>query len=146
MLQRESRPHKKWTSLKSALFDLKSFLPPLRYSDGKFLHKPLNKAFRLLSVFDKKQCVGNVDSPPTCHLEPLINRFVIDLLRSMLSFLIWILMVILTPLVSFLCSLRKSVRCIVVIFEQSIDVHIRFYSIGSGMEVTAEMTTITGYI
>ena len=36
----------------------------------------MDKASRLLMVFDGKQCGDDVDLPPTCHPEPLLNRFV----------------------------------------------------------------------
>lgn len=65
-----SQPHKWWSTLKGPIFGMDSSIPPLLSQDGSLLFNPRDKAQRLLSVFDGKQCRDDIGLPPTCHLEP----------------------------------------------------------------------------
>ena len=83
------QPHKWWSTLKSSLFGMDSFLPPLRKTGGDLEFDPGRKAEILSSTFIGKQSNWSPCLPATCHPEPRIStlafrssdiyRYLIDL-------------------------------------------------------------------
>ena len=63
-------PHKWWSTLKSAVFDTSSSLPPLVNEGGGLVCESVGKADLLSDHFDSKQSREAVDLPLTCHPSP----------------------------------------------------------------------------
>ena len=63
-------PHKWWSTLKSAVFDSSSSLPPLVRGGGGLVCESVGKADLLADHFDSKQSREAVDPPLTCHPSP----------------------------------------------------------------------------
>ena len=68
--------HKWWSTLKSAVFDLSSALPPLVGGGGGLVCESIGKADLLSDHFDGKQSRESVDLPLTCHPSPRLASFV----------------------------------------------------------------------
>ena len=68
-------PHKRWSSLKSAVFGLSSPLPTLVSGGAGLLCELFGKADLLSDNFDSKQSRDFVDLPPTCHPSLRLTTF-----------------------------------------------------------------------
>ena len=68
-------PHKWWSTLKSAVFDLSSSLPPLVGGGGGLVCESVGKADLLSDHFDGKQSRESVDLPLTCYPSPRLPSF-----------------------------------------------------------------------
>ena len=69
-------PHKRWSTLKSAVFGMSSPLPPLVNEGGGLVCESVGKAYLLSDHFDSKQSMEAVDLPLTCHRSPSLTSFV----------------------------------------------------------------------
>ena len=65
----------RWSTLKSAVFDSISSLPPLLSNGGGLLCESVGKADLLSDHFDSKQSREAVDLPLTCHHPPSLTTF-----------------------------------------------------------------------
>ena len=63
-------PDKWWSTLKSAVFDSSSSLPPLVNEFGGLVCESVGKTDPLSDHFDSKQSREAVDQPLTCHPSP----------------------------------------------------------------------------
>ena len=68
-------PHKWWSTLKSAVFDSSSSLPPLVGPGGGLVCESVGKADLLSDHFDIKRSRESVDLLVTCQLSPSIITF-----------------------------------------------------------------------
>ena len=68
-------PHKWWSTLKSAVFDSISSLPPLVGPGGGLVCESVGKADLLSDHFDSKQSRESVDLLVTCHPSPSLITF-----------------------------------------------------------------------
>ena len=68
-------PHKWWSTLKSAVFDSSSSLPPLVSEGGGLMSELVGKADMLSDHFDSKQSREAVDLPLTCHPSSCFTTF-----------------------------------------------------------------------
>ena len=68
-------PHKRWSTLKSAVFGSSSYssLPPLIGAGGDLVFESVSKADLLSAHFDGKQSRDSVDLPSTCHPSPSLH-------------------------------------------------------------------------
>ena len=67
--------HKRWYTLKSAVFGLSPSLPPLVSEGGGLACESVGKADLLSDHFDSKQYREAVDLPLTCHPSPSPTTF-----------------------------------------------------------------------
>ena len=70
-----AQSHKWWSTVKSAVFDLSSSLPPLVGGGGQLVCESAGKADLLSDHFDDKQSRESVDLPLTCHPYPSLTSF-----------------------------------------------------------------------
>ena len=68
-------PHKRWSTLKSAVFDSSSSLIPLVSEGGQLVCESVGKADLLSDHFDNKQYREAGDLPLTCHPSPSLTTF-----------------------------------------------------------------------
>ena len=70
-------PHKRWSTLKSAVFcsGSDSSIPPLIGAGGDLVCESVGKADMLSAHFDEKQSRYTVDLPSTCHPFPSLTTF-----------------------------------------------------------------------
>ena len=68
-------PHKRWSTLKSAVFSLSSSLPPLVGGGGDLVCESVGKADLLSDHFDGKQSRESLDLLLTCHPSPSLTSF-----------------------------------------------------------------------
>ena len=69
------KPHKWWTTLKTATLGTESSVPPLISASGLLVTQPKDKADLLMGVFDAKQSRNEIVLPSTCHPEPRFGAF-----------------------------------------------------------------------
>ena len=62
--------HKLWSTLKTFLFGVNSFLTPIRTDDGSFTYDPSKMAEVISTVFQNKQSDLELNLPPTCFPKP----------------------------------------------------------------------------
>ena len=67
--------HKRWFTLKSAVFGSNSSLPPLVSEGGRLVCESVGKADLLSDHFDSKQASEGVDLLLTCHPSPSFTTF-----------------------------------------------------------------------
>ena len=75
VLMNAQSPHKWWSTLKSAVFGLRSSLPPLVGGGGGLVYESVGKADLLSDHFDGKLSWVSVDLPLTCHPSPRLTSF-----------------------------------------------------------------------
>ena len=68
-------PHKRWSTLKSAVFGSSSSLPPLVTEGDGLVCKSVGKADLLSDHCDSKQSRETVDLPLICHPSPDLTTF-----------------------------------------------------------------------
>ena len=74
-LMNSQSPHKWWSTLKSAVFDLSLSLPPLLVGGGGLVCESVGKADLLSDHFYGKQFRESVDLQLTCHPSPRLTSF-----------------------------------------------------------------------
>ena len=75
VLMNVQSPHKWLSTLKSAVFEPSSSLPPLVSEGDGLVCESVGKADLLLDHFDSKQSREAVDLPLTCHPSPSPTTF-----------------------------------------------------------------------
>ena len=77
VLMNAQYPHKRWSTLKSAVFGWRSdsSLPPLIGAGGGLVCESVGKADMLSAHFNGKQFRDPVDLPSTCHPSPSLTTF-----------------------------------------------------------------------
>ena len=70
VLMNVQSPHKRWSTLKSAVFGSSSSLPPCVSEGGGLLCESVGKADQLSDHFDSKQSIEAIDLLLTCNLSP----------------------------------------------------------------------------
>ena len=73
VLMNAQSPHKRWSTLKSAMFRLSSSLPPLVGGGGRLVCESVGKADLLLDHFDGKQSRESIVLPLTCGPSPRLT-------------------------------------------------------------------------
>ena len=76
VLMNVQSPHKRWSTLKSAVFGSSSSLPLLVSEGGGLVCESVGKADLLSDQFDSKQSREAVDLTLTCHPSPSLSTFV----------------------------------------------------------------------
>ena len=93
VLMNVQSPHKRWSSLKSAMFGSSSSLPPLVSEGGGLVCESVGKADLLSDHFDSKQSRETIDLPLTCHLSPSLTTFAFrssEVRRLLLDLEVWV--------------------------------------------------------
>ena len=67
--------HKRWSTLKSAVFSTSSSFPPLVHEGGGLVFVSVGNSDLLSDHFDSKQSREAVDLPLTCHPSPSLTTF-----------------------------------------------------------------------
>ena len=75
VLMNAQPPHKRWSTLMSAVFGLSSSLPPLVGGGGGLACESVSKADLLSDHFDGKLSRESVDLPLTCRPSPSLTSF-----------------------------------------------------------------------
>ena len=74
-LMNAQSPHKRWPTLKSAVFGLSSSMPPLVGRGGGLVCESIGKVDLLSDNFDGKQSRESDDLRLTCHPSPRLTTF-----------------------------------------------------------------------
>ena len=93
VLMNVNSPHKRWSTLKSAVFSSSLSLPPLVSEGGRLVCESVAKADLLSDYFHSKQSRDAVNPPLTCQQFPSLTTFVFRLSEVRCLLLDWTLVV-----------------------------------------------------